>query len=109
MATTLSRADYNELWRSQNPKSLALENFSYPEQVETIPPELGAGSIHSIQLRGINLLLSNYRLYDDLSVVNLFNCLWQAFTRNLIWGYELFLEILDVSQPLHVNRNEFMG
>lgn len=66
MAITISRADYDELWKVCNPAPLVLSHSGYCEQVEVVPKQFGDGYIRSIRLGGINLTLFQYQLHDDL-------------------------------------------
>jgi AraC family transcriptional regulator, transcriptional activator of the genes for pyochelin and ferripyochelin receptors len=66
MAITISRADYDELWKICNPAPLVTSHSDYCEWVEIVPEQFGEGYIRSIQFGGINLTLSNYHLHHDL-------------------------------------------
>lgn len=68
MAITISRADYDELWREHNPTPPTLTISGCSEKIEVVPQPLGQGWICSIQLRGIELCIFNYQLHDDLFV-----------------------------------------
>jgi AraC family transcriptional regulator, transcriptional activator of the genes for pyochelin and ferripyochelin receptors len=69
MAITISRTDYDELWKRCNPTPLVSQHSGYCERVEVIPEQLGEGYIRTIQFRGIDLSLFNYHLHHDLYVI----------------------------------------
>lgn len=54
MAVTISRVDYDELWKECNPTPLVSNRPGYSERVEIVPKQLGQGVIRSIQLRPRN-------------------------------------------------------
>ncbi|KAM3091480.1 helix-turn-helix transcriptional regulator [Phormidesmis sp. 146-12] len=66
MAITISRADYDDLWKVCNPAPLVSSHSGYCERVEIVPEQFGEGYVRSIQFRGINLMLFNYQLHHDL-------------------------------------------
>jgi AraC-like DNA-binding protein len=68
MAITISRANYDELWREHNPAPQTSTHLGFSEQIEVIPQSLGQGWIQSIQLRGMAVSIFNYRLHDDLFI-----------------------------------------
>lgn len=69
MAITISRADYDELWREHNPAQTSTSS-GFSEKIEVMPQSLGQGWIHSIQLRGMELSIFKYQLHDDLFIKN---------------------------------------
>ncbi|NJM98363.1 MAG: helix-turn-helix transcriptional regulator [Phormidesmis sp. RL_2_1] len=68
MAITLSQADYDLLWQQANPRKKLAEQADAFEFKSLVPEQLGQGYIQEIQWRGINLMLFNYRLHDDVFV-----------------------------------------
>ncbi|MGG6269515.1 helix-turn-helix transcriptional regulator [Leptolyngbya sp. AN03gr2] len=70
MAITISRADYDELWKVCNPAPLVTSHPDYCERVEIVPEQFGEGYVRSIRFRGINLMLFNYQLHHDLHLID---------------------------------------
>lgn len=92
MAITLSRADYDLLWKQANPLPKMSEKANFVERrssfaealpshshavceaspqalgISYVPEQLGQGYIQKIQWRGINLMLFNYQFHNDVSV-----------------------------------------
>ncbi|NDJ17918.1 helix-turn-helix transcriptional regulator [Myxacorys almedinensis] len=78
MAITISRTDYDELWRACNPAPLVSSHSGYCEQIEVVPEQFGEGYIQFIQLREINLALFNYQLHHDLYIRDeVFGAAWE--------------------------------
>ncbi|VEP12997.1 Transcriptional family [Hyella patelloides LEGE 07179] len=70
MAITIYDSDYDALWQQANPSSQNLESAGFSETLQLVPDRLGQGYVRSIQLYGINLLLFNYQLHDDVFVIS---------------------------------------
>jgi AraC family transcriptional regulator, transcriptional activator of the genes for pyochelin and ferripyochelin receptors len=68
MAITISRADYDELWKQCNPTNQPANNSKSGEIVESVPSQIGQGYIRSIPLRGMTLSILKYQLHDDLFI-----------------------------------------
>ena len=72
MAITLSRSDYDALWQTANqaanPSLTAPKKTDDFETISRIPEQLGQGYIQKIQWSGIELMLFNYQLYDDVLI-----------------------------------------
>jgi AraC family transcriptional regulator, transcriptional activator of the genes for pyochelin and ferripyochelin receptors len=68
MTITLSRLDYDELWRESNPIPQRLDDASYSEKTGVIPKRLGQGYQQTIHLREITLCIFNYSLHEDLLI-----------------------------------------
>lgn len=69
MAITIYDSDYDALWQEANPSDRDLESKDFSETLQLVPDRLGQGYIRSIQLNGINLLLFNYQLHEDLFII----------------------------------------
>jgi AraC family transcriptional regulator, transcriptional activator of the genes for pyochelin and ferripyochelin receptors len=65
MAITLSRADYDELWKQYNPIVQSASGSKDDESVMVVPSQLGQGEVRLIPLRGMELSILNYQLHDD--------------------------------------------
>jgi AraC family transcriptional activator of pyochelin receptor len=68
MAITLSRADYDELWKQHNPIAQPGSSSEDAESVMVVPPPLGQGGIRLIPLQGMKLSILEYQLHDDVFV-----------------------------------------
>jgi AraC family transcriptional activator of pyochelin receptor len=68
MATTLSRADYDKLWKQCNPTSQLGNDSETTEIVESVPPQIGQGYTRLIPLQGMDLAILRYQLHDDLLI-----------------------------------------
>ena len=69
MAITIYDSDYDALWQEANTSSQNIKSEGYSETLQLVPDPLGQGYMQSIQLHGINLLLFNYQLHDDLFII----------------------------------------
>lgn len=78
MVASISRADYDELWKQCNPSPLVTDHSGYCERVESMPEQLGEGYIRFIQFHEMNLTLFDYQLYDDLYITDeIFGATWE--------------------------------
>lgn len=68
MAITLSRADYDELWKQHNPHVQSASGLEDAESVMVVPSQLGQGEVRLIPLRGMELSIMKYQLHDDLFI-----------------------------------------
>ncbi|EDX85995.1 transcriptional regulator, AraC family protein [Synechococcus sp. PCC 7335] len=68
MAIKISRADYDLLWQQANPSLKMSEENDFFEVRSLAPEQIGQGYIQKIQWSGIELMIFNYRLHDDLFV-----------------------------------------
>lgn len=68
----ISRAEYDYLWQKTNKNGQwqinNYENTNF-QVIQYFPEQLGTGYIKKIVLKGINLTILNYQLYEDLSIV----------------------------------------
>ena len=69
MTTTIYGSDYDALWQEANPASEKPKSEGYSETLQLVPERLGQGYIQSIDFHGINILLFNYQLHDDLFII----------------------------------------
>ena len=69
MSITIYGSDYDALWQEANPSSQNIKFTDFSESLQLVPERLGQGYIQSIQLHGINLLLFNYQLHEDLFII----------------------------------------
>lgn len=80
MTITLSRADYDQLWQQANlPPTVDKQSSSLlppetpssdPQEVRSrVPAQLGKGYIHTVQARGIHIILFDYQFHDDVLLV----------------------------------------
>lgn len=65
---TLFSKDYEELWQDTR-KLQQIELADSKETVRMCPQQLGSGYIRTIDLHGIELIILNYQVYDDLNVI----------------------------------------
>lgn len=69
MTITIYGSDYDALWQQANPASRNVESEELSETLQLVPESLGQGYIKSIDFNGINILLFNYRLHEDLFII----------------------------------------
>ena len=69
MTITIYGSDYDALWQEANPVSENLKSEGYSETLQLVPESIGQGYVKSIDFYGINLLLFNYQLHDDLFII----------------------------------------
>ncbi|PSB07468.1 AraC family transcriptional regulator [Pleurocapsa sp. CCALA 161] len=69
MTITIYGSDYDALWQEANPASGNLKSEGFSETLQLVPERLGQGYIQSIDFHGINILLFNYQLHDDLFII----------------------------------------
>ena len=85
MTITLSNADYDQRWQQANlpptvdqpssdlisveSQSSDLHSSSLQEMRSQVPAQLGKGYIHTVQVRGLNVLLFDYQFHDDVLVI----------------------------------------
>ena len=69
MTITIYGSDYDALWQEANIASQNVESQELSETVRLVPESLGQGYIKSIDFNGINILLFNYQLHDDLFII----------------------------------------
>ena len=69
MTITIYGSDYDALWQEANPASENLKSERFSETLQLVPESLGQGYIKSIDLHGINILLFNYQLHEDLFII----------------------------------------
>ncbi len=65
MTITLSRADYDELWREQNLNPEVATHSGFSESRLIVPERLGQGYMQSMQWQDINLTLFQYQLHKE--------------------------------------------
>lgn len=69
MTITIYGSDYDALWQQANSASRNVESEELSETLRLVPESLGQGYIKSIELHGINILLFNYQLHEDLFII----------------------------------------
>lgn len=69
MTITLSRPDYDELWREQNLNSEITTYSGISENQLIVPERLGKGYIQTIRWQGICLSLFQYQFHEDVHVI----------------------------------------
>lgn len=84
MAIVLSDVDYWELWEESNQNTQLLSDADSSEILMECPQQLGKGYRRRIQLRqGIDLLIHNYNLSENLSVK------YEAYVYPLEFGFQI--------------------
>jgi AraC-like DNA-binding protein len=69
MTITIYGSDYDALWQEANSSSQKTKSKGFSETLQLVPERLGQGYIKSIDFHGINLLLFNYQLHEDLFII----------------------------------------
>ena len=69
MVTTLSRADYDELWQERNPAPEMTTHSGFYEARHSVPERLGRGYMQLMQWHGIELTLFHYQFHEDVHVI----------------------------------------
>lgn len=69
MTITLSRADYDQLWRGQNLKPEIATHSGFSESRQIVPKQLGQGCVQRMRWQGVHLALFHYQLHEDVYVV----------------------------------------
>ncbi|MEM6610976.1 MAG: AraC family transcriptional regulator [Cyanobacteria bacterium P01_C01_bin.72] len=69
MTITIYGSDYDALWQKANQSTQNNDSSNFSETLELVPESLGKGYIQSVNLHGINLMLFNYQLHEDLCII----------------------------------------
>ncbi|MEL6437955.1 MAG: AraC family transcriptional regulator [Cyanobacteria bacterium J06621_8] len=69
MTITIYDSDYDALWQEANLSSQKIESPDFADKLELVPEILGTGYIQSININGINMMLFDYQLHEDLCVI----------------------------------------
>lgn len=84
MTIIFSEVDYWELWEESYQNTQRLSDADSSEIILECPQQLGKGYRRQIQLQhGIDLLIHNYDLYENLSVE------YEAFISSLEFGFQI--------------------